>query len=127
MDKKKKQFITVNTLVDLNQMPHIKEPITRNNTKTFGCCCWITDPLSQTVNLPRTGYAPGESIPVNAEIENLSDKIMNKTQAILIQKVAYKGIHSSKGKTKRTERKIQVTLVTDTLNGLKYNSFHIIK
>ena len=112
MDKKKKQFITVNTLVDLNGMPHIKEPITRNNTKTFGCCCWITDPLSQTVNLPRTGYAPGESIPVNAEIENLSDKEMNKTQAILIQEVAF---HSSRGKTKSIERKIQVTLVTDIL------------
>ena len=121
MDKKSKKFITVNTLVDLNGMPSIKEPITRNNTKTFGCCCWITDPLSQTVNLPRTGYAPGESIPVNAEIENLSDKEMNKSQAILIQKVAYKGIYSSKSKTKTTERKIQVALVTDILNGLVYN------
>ena len=121
MDKKSKKFITVNTLVDLNGMPSIKGPITRNNTKTFGCCCWITDPLSQTVNLPRTGYAPGESIPVNAEIENLSDKEMNKSQAILIQKVAYKGIYSSKSKTKTTERKIQVALVTDILNGLVYN------
>ena len=125
MDKKSKKFITVNTLVDLNGMPSIKEPITLNNTKTFGCCCWITDPLSQTVNLPRTGYAPGESIPVNAEIENLSDKEMNKSQAILIQKVAYKGIYSSKSKTKTTERKIQVALVTDILNGLVYNYISI--
>ena len=121
MDKKSKKFITVNTLVDLNGMPSIKEPITLNNTKTFGCCCWITDPLSQTVNLPRTGYAPGESIPVNAEIENLSDKEMNKTQAILIQEVAF---HSSRGKTKSIERKIQVTLVTINLNALRYNLYN---
>ena len=110
----------MNALVDLNRMPHIKEPLTRNNTKTFGCLCCTSGPLSSTVNLPRTGYAPGESIPVYAEIENLSDKEMNKTQAILIQEVAF---HSSRGKTKSIERKIQVTLVTDIPKGLRFNLY----
>ena len=112
----------MNALVDLNRMPHIKEPLTRNNTKTFGCLCCTSGPLSSTVNLPRTGYAPGETIPVYAEIENLSDKEMNKTQAILIQEVAF---HSSRGKTKSIERKIQVTLVTDIVNRSKCRYFKI--
>ena len=105
-DKKTKQFITVNALVDLNQIHSIKEPVTRTNSKTFGCLCCTSGPLSSTVNLPRTGFAPGETIPVYAEIENLSDKVMNKSQAILIQKVAF---HSSRGKTKKIERQIQVS------------------
>ena len=112
-DKKTKQFITVNALVDLNQMPSITEPLTRDNTKTFGCLCCTTGPLSSTVNLPRTGYAPGETIPVYAEIENLSDKEMNKTQAILKQTVEF---HSSRGKSKTIERTIQVKLLSPFLH-----------
>ena len=104
-DKKKKQFITVNSLMDLNQMPAITQPVTMSDSKTFGCLCCTSGPLSSTVNIPRQGYAPGEAIPISAEVENLSDKTMNKTQAKLIQYIAF---HSSRGKTKRTERTIRV-------------------
>ena len=86
-------------------MDSIKEPVTRSNAKTFGCLCCTSGPLSSTVNLPRTGFAPGETIPINAEIENLSNKVMTKTQAILIQKVAF---HSDDRETKKIERHIQV-------------------
>ena len=106
-DKKKKQFITVNALMDLNQMPSVTEPVTVSDSKTFGCCCCTTGPLSSTVNIPRQGYAPGEVIPVSAEVENLSNKTMNKTQAKLIQCIAF---HSNRGIVKRIERTIKVKI-----------------
>jgi len=103
-DKKKKEFITINALMDLNQMPSIIEPVTVSDSKTFGCLCCKSGPLSSTVNVPRVGYAPGEGIPIFAEVENLSDKVMNKTNAKLIQKIVF---HSDSGKSKKIERTIQ--------------------
>ena len=104
-DKKKKQFITINALMDLNQMPSVCEPVTVANAKEFGCLCCTSGPLSATVNIPRAGYVPGEGIPVSAEIENLSDKTMNKTQAKLIQDIVF---YAHGGKRKCIERTIQV-------------------
>ena len=106
-DKKKKQFITVNALMDLNQMPAVTEPVTVCDSKTFGCLCCTSGPLSSTVNIPRQGYAPGEAIPISAEVENLSDKTMSKTQAKLIQYIVF---HSNRGSVKRTERIIRVKI-----------------
>ena len=96
-------------------MPFICESVTANNSKTFGCLCCTSGPLSATVHLPRAGYAPGEIIPVSAEIENLSDKVMNKTGAKLIQDIIF---YAYGGKRKCVERKIQVPLYLQ----LKYTS-----
>ena len=110
-DKKKKEFITINALMDLNQMPSIIEPVTVSDSKTFGCLCCKSGPLSSTVNVPRVGYAPGEGIPIFAEVENLSDKVMNKTNAKLIQKIVF---HSDSGKSKKIERTIQVCYIVES-------------
>ena len=68
----------------------MNNPVTVSNQKTFGCCCCTTRPLSVTVRVPRSGYAGGESIPVTAEIDNLSNKVMNKSKAILVQRLVLK-------------------------------------
>ena len=88
-------LIMVMPFVDLNQMPSTAQPFEKTKAKTFGCFCVFagTGPLSSTVKLPRLGYVPGEAIPIDAEIENLSDKKMKKTHAILIRKLEF---HSSK-------------------------------
>ena len=88
--KRKKHFITVGALVDLNQIPSMSNQVTVSNQKTFGCCCCTTEPLSVTVRVPRSGYAGGESIPITAEIDNLSNKVMNKSKAILFQRLVLK-------------------------------------
>ena len=102
-DKKKKKFVTVNALMDLNQIPSMADPITVSNHKTFGCLCCTSGPLSATVNLPRSGYTGGESIPVTADIENLSNKVMNKSQAKFIQHLVFR----ARGKSKTVERTLQ--------------------
>ena len=103
--KRKKHFITVNTLLDLNQIPSMSNLVTVSNQKTFGCCCCKTGPLSATVNLPRSGYTGGESIPVTAEIDNLSNKVMNKSQAKLVQQLVLK---SRGGRTHIIDISLQV-------------------
>ena len=108
-DKKKKQFVTVNSLMDLNQDASLSKPVTASNDKTFGCFCCTSGPLSAMVNLPRSGYTGGESIPISAEIENLSDKVMSKSQAKLIQSIVFKGKNEEgKHTTKSVERTLQV-------------------
>lgn len=104
-DKKKKEFITILGMVDLNVMPSVTQPVTESNSKTFGFLCCKSGPLSSTVNLQRTGYAPGEAILVSAEVENLSSKTMNKTEAKLVQTIVF---HSRSGKTKQSQSTIQV-------------------
>ena len=56
------------------------------------------------------GYAPGEGIPVSAEVENLSNKTMNKTQAKLIQDIVFRGHCEFQERSKHITRIIQVTL-----------------
>ena len=86
-------------------MPEVIKPVTESNSKTFGFCCCKSGPLSSTVNLQRTGYAPGEGILVSAEVENLSSKTMNKTEAELIQTIVF---HSRRGTTKQSRTTIEV-------------------
>ena len=104
-DRKKKEYITILGMVDLNVMPEVTQPITESNSKSFGFCCCKSGPLSSTVNLQRTGYAPGEAILVSAEVENLSNKTMNKTEAKLIQTIVF---HSRRGTTKESRTTVAV-------------------
>lgn len=91
-------------------MPSITQPASFSDTKTFGCLCCTSGPLTSSVYLPRVGYAPGEGIPVSAEVENLSNKTMNKTQAKLIQDIVFRGHCEFQERSKHITRIIQVTL-----------------
>ena len=110
-NKKKKTFITINSVVDLNHIQGANIAQTNSNAKTFGLLCCISGPLSATVRIPRYGYTPGEVIPISAEIENLSDMRMNFTIARLFQDVVFRATN----RTTSTKRILQVMCHTDTL------------
>lgn len=84
-----KMPFTVNSLLDLNREVTAREPITREKHKTFCCLCCASGPLSFVVRIDRTGYVPGESIAINAEIDNLSDKKISCSSAVLRTKITY--------------------------------------
>jgi hypothetical protein len=69
-------------------------PQVKSNNKTFGFISCTSGPLSATVRIPRYGYIVGENIPISAEIENLSDKLMNCTKARLIEDVTFRTSHN---------------------------------
>ena len=119
-DKKKKHFITVNSVLDLNQTPGACQPVRLENSKTFGCLCCTSAPLSAMVSLPRTGYVAGENISVTSEIENGSDKTMSCSKAKLIQCIVFR---SYCGRTKQFKRTLQVIIHLNERGWSKFAQF----
>ena len=99
LKKRKKQFITINSVVDLNLIQGADIAQTNSKVKTFGCLCCTSGPLSATVRIPRYGYTPGEVIPISAEIENLSKKQMNCTKVRLLQDVVFRATNGRESTT----------------------------
>ena len=102
-NKRKKHFITINSIVDLNQIQGAETSQINSNSKTFGLLCCSTGPVSATVRIPRYGYTPGEIIPIAAEVENISTKHMNCTKIRLLQDVTFRATNG----TKTTNRILQ--------------------
>ena len=99
-NKRRKQFITINSICDLNLIQGASQPQTKSNSKTFGSLFCTSGPLSATFRIPRYGYAPGEFIPISVEVENLSKKLMNCTKARLYQDVKFKAPNGTKTRTR---------------------------
>ena len=95
-DKKQKQFVTINSICDLNSMPNAEKPQTNSNFKTFGFLFWKSEPLSSTLTIPRYGYTSGENIQISAVIENMSNKRINSTKARLYQDVTFRATNGTK-------------------------------
>ena len=99
------RLISVDAIFDLNEMPALDVPAVKWKTKKFGYLCCKSRTLLSTIGIPRTGYAPGEKIPIYAYIENFSNKTLIP-QACLIQNVTF---HSDNADHKKfIKREIQV-------------------
>ena len=55
-------------------------------SKNFCCLCCGSPPLTINVKLPVRGYVPGQSIPVNLNIENQSG-VTIKNVKVMLKKV----------------------------------------
>lgn len=80
-----KQYITVNSIVDLNNDPVAAEPGEWKTAKTFCCLCCASGPLTMTIRLKTKGYCSGEIIPVEVEINNMSTRGVTDLSAELVQ------------------------------------------
>ena len=60
-------------------------PVQGNNSKFLCCLCCKTGPISALFRVDRSGYVPGDSIILNAEISNNSNRTMNSSKVRLIQ------------------------------------------
>lgn len=54
------------------------------NSKSLYWWCCASVPIEATVRLARKGFVPGESIPINAQVTNGSNRRINKTWAKII-------------------------------------------
>ncbi|KAK7476142.1 hypothetical protein BaRGS_00032635 [Batillaria attramentaria] len=88
IDPTSKRAFTIISLLDLNTVQNV-----------------LSGPISASFRLPRTGYVPGDAIPLYAEIENLSGRRMCKSYIEIIQRVHY---HAT---TKTRTIKRQVAMV----------------
>ncbi|KRT81933.1 hypothetical protein AMK59_5013 [Oryctes borbonicus] len=77
-DQETKAAFTVLSPFDLNMNPSLKDPV-KITLEKFFCCCWCkSGPLTCVVSIPKSGYVPGEIVPVIAEVDNISNvEILN--------------------------------------------------
>lgn len=88
---------------DLNEFPHLQEPVREASRKTFGCCCWESDPLHIYNILPRSGFVPGDRVPYSLEFNNDSDVSIDGATVKLVEKIVYHA-HSPRSDTRHHER-----------------------
>lgn len=100
-DHHTKKMITVLSLLDLNAQPNAGAPSAGEKSKMLCCLCCKSGPISAQVHIDRTGYVPGESIIVKADISNLSTRKMCSSKFRLIMNTTYHA--SSKSKTERCD------------------------
>lgn len=78
-DTKETQSFYVVPHLDLNEFPYLREPARVDASKTFGCCCWESDPLKIVNVLPQKGFIPGERVPFTLEVREtfLSSQLLD--------------------------------------------------
>ncbi|XP_048736252.2 arrestin domain-containing protein 3-like [Ostrea edulis] len=103
-----KQPFTVLSVIDLNSIPDALKPVNSTDTDTIGCCCCEEGPVRSEFKIGRSGYVPGESIVINAEIDNRTSKEMNETRVELWMKLKLKA---------DSERKIKKTKLAELKHG----------
>lgn len=85
-----KVAFTVLKLVDLNRDPMLRQPKRTDVSKTF--CCWPckSRPLLITVEIPASGYVPGQKIPITITLNNASSVAMHGVQSSLDRTECYR-------------------------------------
>lgn len=67
--------------IDVNT-PALLMPVLRSQEKMIGCCFFTSGPVSLSAKIERKGYCNGEAIPIYAEIENCSSRLIVPKAAI---------------------------------------------
>ncbi|XP_064620480.1 arrestin domain-containing protein 3-like [Lineus longissimus] len=89
-DKVVSRPFTVIAHKDLNQIEGLSSPEQREKQKTLCCLCCESGPIQVVFRMEKTGYVPGEAIPLNAEITNNSNRTVFRSKAGLKQCVTYR-------------------------------------
>jgi len=71
-DHDTKAAFTVIQLIDLNLDPAVQQPRQTTNSKTLGFLCCKAGNIECAVQMPRTGFVPGEVIPYTIQVNNES-------------------------------------------------------
>uniref|UniRef100_A0A8R1I5P3 Arrestin_C domain-containing protein n=1 Tax=Caenorhabditis japonica TaxID=281687 RepID=A0A8R1I5P3_CAEJA len=90
-DKAKKRCITVSPLLDLNLLPHAMAPFRDQASENIGCCCFKKGYLELRVDVPKSGFVPGEVIPFNLHILNHGSVPVTEVKAKINQYCTFYG------------------------------------
>ena len=66
----------------------LNSSVEREDEKTVGCLCCASGPVVVKVDLPRTGFRVGESVPVVINVENNSTRDVTMSASI-VEKITY--------------------------------------
>ncbi|KAK2495947.1 hypothetical protein MC885_016301 [Smutsia gigantea] len=117
-DQSVKRELQIISHIDVNT-PALLTPVLKTQEKMVGCWFFTSGPVSLSARIERKGYCNGEAIPIYAEIENCSSRLI-VPKAAIFQTQTY----LASGKTK-TVRHIVASVrgnhiasgSTDTWNG----------
>ncbi|XP_054858998.1 arrestin domain-containing protein 4 isoform X1 [Eublepharis macularius] len=76
----KREFQVINH-IDVNS-PSLLTPVIQSQEKMVGCWFFTSGPVSLSAKIERKGYCNGEAIPIYAEIENCSSRLIVPKAAI---------------------------------------------
>jgi len=84
---------TVVNLFDLNNVPHALTPAQAQNQITARYGFFKSAPITIKLNIPvKTGFVPGEKIPIEGEISNESELKIKSWRVDLLQTVLFHGV-----------------------------------
>ncbi|XP_075145128.1 arrestin domain-containing protein 17-like [Haematobia irritans] len=87
-DEKFSQAFTVIKIMDLNyDTPLLKLPTANDKTKVFCCGPMKSEPLQINVQVPQTGYVPGQLIPVTIVVNNDTKVAITEIRVRLVMTV----------------------------------------
>lgn len=66
-----------------------QQPVSLSYHKSRFCLCCKDGPISAAVNLPRSGFVPGEKIPIIFKVDNKSDSAVSDSKVELVQHITY--------------------------------------
>lgn len=58
--------------------------------KSFCCFCCKSGPLAASIHIPVSGFVPGQSIPINADVDNGSNVKVDQLKIILRKVLEFK-------------------------------------
>ncbi|XP_045776052.1 arrestin domain-containing protein 17-like [Maniola jurtina] len=93
LDQEKKIAVRVVAPVDLNLDPYCREPIEIQMEEIYRCCCISSGACDVSVNLPVSGYCPGQVIPVELVCNNRGRVQINDIKLCLMKNVTYISIN----------------------------------
>ncbi|PIC47188.1 hypothetical protein B9Z55_006625 [Caenorhabditis nigoni] len=76
-------------MLDLNLNPNAMVPLQDRATENLGCCCFKKGYLSVKLDIPKTGFVCGETVPINLHIVNKSSVNVTQVTAKIIQRCTF--------------------------------------
>ncbi|XP_064650801.1 arrestin domain-containing protein 3-like [Lineus longissimus] len=101
-DRSAKKFFTLIQVSDLNQERNAMKSQRKQAQKSVGMWCCAAGYLDLWMQIPRTGYVPGESIILKGEANNHTTREMSATTVYLAQNIKVR----AHGKKKRYGRNV---------------------
>ena len=109
--------ITVNNLIDANHRRYADG--VGGETQKRKCFCPKADHLHMNVNIDRSCYCPGETILINADIQNKTTSDMDSFYMKLIQTVTY---HAQRQDKEENKKKLKTKVQTKEIAKLSGSS-----
>ncbi|XP_076472508.1 arrestin domain-containing protein 3-like [Babylonia areolata] len=95
-----KRAFTVISILDLNADQNAQMPVEGHNQKMICCLCCASGPIVATFRLERRGYVPGEAIALFADIENNSNRQMDRSYVELSMITTFHATSKSRSSSK---------------------------